>query len=209
MCGLQYVYAVERGEKPGIDLLAAPVMSGHRYANTPVYFSDVVVRTDSAARSLKDLRGARWAYNEPTSQSGYNITRYTLATRGELTGFFGEAIASGAHEQSLELLLRGEIDATAIDSTVLDQELRCRPDLAARIRVIEALGPSPIPPLVVSRSVPDPLRIRWQAIVLGMHTDPAGQGVLASGAVSRFSRVNDADYDAIREMDRVARDCRL
>jgi phosphonate transport system substrate-binding protein len=81
VCGLQYVYAVDRGERPGIDLLAAPVMRGERYRGRPIYFSDVVVRRDSPARCLADLRGTSWAYNEPTSQSGYNLPRRACAFR--------------------------------------------------------------------------------------------------------------------------------
>src|SRR5205823_6543754 len=76
VCGLQYVCSVDRGDVPGIELLAASVMRGPRYLNRPVYFSEVVVRQDHPARSLAALRGATWAYNEPTSHSGYAITRY-------------------------------------------------------------------------------------------------------------------------------------
>ena len=43
VCGLQYVRSRERGDDPGLELLAAPVMRGHRYGFAPVYFSDVVV----------------------------------------------------------------------------------------------------------------------------------------------------------------------
>jgi hypothetical protein len=36
VCGLQYVRSRERGDKPGIELLAAPVMCGRRYRLQPV-----------------------------------------------------------------------------------------------------------------------------------------------------------------------------
>jgi phosphonate transport system substrate-binding protein len=76
ICGLPYV------KKNNVDLLAAPVMSDPRYGGKPVYYSDVVVRADSSFRSFEDLRGVRWAYNEPGSHSGYNVTRYYLAKDG-------------------------------------------------------------------------------------------------------------------------------
>jgi phosphonate transport system substrate-binding protein len=204
VCGLQYVQSVDRGDVPGIELLAAPVMRGPRYANLPIYFSEVVVRKDHTARSLSDLRGATWAYNEATSHSGFAITRYVLARRGERAGFFGRVIASGAHLRSLQLLLKGAIDATAIDSTVLEQELRVRPALTDRIRVIETLGPSPIPPLVMSRSLPDSVRNALRSAVLSMHTDAAGQAVLAAARIKKFVTVVDADYDPIRHMAQIA-----
>src|SRR5689334_19349568 len=72
ICGLPYALKVDRPH-PLVELLAAPVMRGVRYQDRPVYFSDVVVRNDSAFRYFADLRGACWAYNEPGSQSGYNL----------------------------------------------------------------------------------------------------------------------------------------
>jgi hypothetical protein len=57
VCGLQYVRSRERGDEPGMELLAAPVMLGGRYGLEPVYFSDVVVRMGHAARTFDDLSG--------------------------------------------------------------------------------------------------------------------------------------------------------
>jgi phosphonate transport system substrate-binding protein len=204
VCGLQYVYAVDRGERPGVDPLCAPVMRRPRYGDRPIYYSDVVVRRASAARSLADLRGATWAYNEPTSHSGYNLPRYVLAVRGQGADFFGRTVESGAHQRSLRLVLDGTVDAAAIDSTVLERELRLHPELAGRLRVIETLGPSPIPPLVVSRTLPAPLRARLAGLLLAMHRDRDGLAVLAAAEVARFVPVAEDDYEPIRRMARVA-----
>jgi phosphonate transport system substrate-binding protein len=203
VCGLQYVRCVERVERPGVELLAAPVMRGVRYENRPIYFSDVVVRREHPAQSLGDLRDASWAYNEPTSHSGFGITRYVLAARGERGVFFSRVVESGAHERSLSLLLEDEVDATAIDSTVLEQQFRLQPDLVDRIRVVETLGPSPIPPLVVTRTLPASLRAALERALLEMHLDSVGVAVLGAGAMQQFVRVTDANYDPIRHMARV------
>jgi phosphonate transport system substrate-binding protein len=205
VCGLQYVLANDSGVLPGLQLLAAPVMCAPRYADQPVYFSEVIVRQDAAAHSLADLRGATWAYNEPTSHSGFCIMHYTLAVRGEDAGFFGRELGSGSHLRSLELLLSGDIDTTAVDSTVLEQELRSRPELAQRIRVVETLGPSPMPPVVASRALPITLRERVRAALLSMHLDAQGATILEAAAVRRFVGVADSDYDPIRHMAGVAR----
>src|SRR5262245_53502690 len=79
ICGLPYIWKADKIE-PQLELLAAPVMGLPRYQNRPIYFSDVVVHRDSPFQTFADLRGASWAYNDPHSQSGYNITRYHLAT---------------------------------------------------------------------------------------------------------------------------------
>lgn len=198
ICGLVYVLQVD--QQMPIELLVAPVMQGNRYQNQPIYFSDVIVRQESRFQSFADLRGASWAYNEPRSHSGYYLTRYSLAAKGLGSDFFGQVVASGAHQTSLQLVLRGEIDASAIDSTVLALELQRDPTLADQIRIIDSLGPSPIPPWIVSTNVPLSIRQDLRRAFLEMHTDRAGKTILAQALIDRFVPVLDSDYDPIRMM---------
>lgn len=203
ICGMPYVQKVDRAGVP-IELLAAPVMRAARYQDKPVYFSDVIVHRESNFHSFEDLWGKRWAYNEPGSHSGYNLTRFMLAQMGEYDGFFGEVSAAGSHQKALQLLLDGEIDGTAIDSTVLEIEQKNRPEISDLIRTIATWGPSPIPPWVIHKQVPADLRERIRKTLLVMESDLVGKAVLASLGMKRFARVSDADYDPIREMARMA-----
>ncbi len=203
ICGLPYVWKADRDD-PAVQLLAAPVMQHPRYEKRPVYFSDVIVRRDSRYSSFGDLRGAYWAYNEPHSHSGYNLTRYHLATLGETSGYFGQVVEAGSHLRALRMVLDGRVDASAIDSTVLELELRSDPQLGGRIRIIESLGPSPIPPWVAAKSVSPDLREAIREVFLQMHNDAEGRAILAEGQMDRFVRVEDRDYDPIREMARQA-----
>ncbi len=201
ICGLPYVCRFDQ-PNPKIELLAAPVMAGARYENRPVYFSDVVVHRDSQFQTFADLRGASWSYNEPGSQSGYNITRYHLATLGETAGFFGQVIGSGAHQQSLRLILEGKIDASAIDSTVLEWELAHRPEIGDQTRIIDRFGPSPIPPWVICTAVPLEIRQQLGQLLLGLDEEEDGRSILALGQLVRFTAVTNEDYDPIRHMAR-------
>src|SRR5436190_7389497 len=175
-------------------------MQGARYEGRPVYFSDVVVRRDSSFQSFADLRGASWAYNEPGSQSGYNLIRCHLARLGERAGYFGRVVEAGAHQASLQMVLSGAVDASAIDSIVLELELKLRPDLAPLLWVVETLGPSPIPPAVVSTRVPTPIRRSLRQVLLEMDQNEAGRRILRAGIVARFVETADAAYDPIRAM---------
>jgi phosphonate transport system substrate-binding protein len=202
ICGLPYIWKADRG-RPPLELLVAPVMRGARYQGRPVYFSDVIVRNASRFCSFADLRGATWAYNEPNSHSGHNVVRYHLATLGTTVGYFGRVIESGAHQTSLQWLLDEQIDATAIDSTVLEAEIQSRPAIGAQIRVVATLGPSPIPPWVVLRSLPQDVRVAIRATLVQMHRNPHGRALLTAGQIARFVQVDDHTYDAIREMTRL------
>lgn len=203
ICGLPYTRKADQPVPP-IRLLAAAVMQAERYQGRPIYFSDVVVRRDSCFRSFADLRGASWAYNEPNSHSGYSLTRSWLARLGETAGYFGRVVESGAHQTSLRMVVEGLVDASAIDSIVLEIELARHPELASQVRVIETLGPSPIPPMIVSTGVPDELERTLRQRFVRMHEGEEGRAVLSVAAMARFVEVADSDYDEIRVMAREA-----
>lgn len=203
LCGLPYIQKADAAAKD-IEILVVPIPDGERYLGRPVYFSDIVVRRHSAYQSLLDLRAAAWAYNEPRSHSGYNVVRAYLSEFGQNEAFFGAVFESGAHTASLEMVLRGTVDGAAIDSTVLEWILAERNHVAGRIRVIETIGPSPIPPWVISTRVPETLRSNVRCILLAMHQDSLGRDVLESGRIERFAEALDSDYDPIRRMARAA-----
>ena len=208
ICGLPYVLRADRPD-PGIELLTAPVMPGRRYRNQPIYFSDIVVHKDSQFHQFAELEGASWAYNDTHSHSGYNVVRYHLARLGRTGQYFGKVIKSGAHLASLRMILRKEVDAAAIDSVVLEIELRHRPELRSELRVIDTLGPSPIPPLVISKKMPSETGEAIRDLLVNMDTDVAGRAALAKIRLARLARVQDSDYDAIRSMYRKAKDVTL
>ena len=163
-----------------------------------MYRSDLIVREDAPYSKLEDTFGARAGWTVSHSHSGFNATRQRLARMGKERGFFGAVVMAGSHESSLQRLLAGEVDATAVDSTVLDLFAQRDPEAAQRLRTIDCFGPSPGPPWVVGRGVPEALRAEIRAALLGMAEDGAGREVLAAGLVARFAAVTDADYDPIR-----------
>ncbi len=208
ICGLPYVWKADQEPSP-IELLAAPVMRDERYRGMPVYFSEVVVRAESPYRRFEDLRGGIWAFNEPGSHSGYNIARFRMAGLELPETFFKQTVMSGSHEASLEGILAGRFDGSAIDSIVLELYLAEHPQHVSKLRSLEILGPSPIPPLVVRRSVPQELRAELKNLLLNMHKDGEGKQALAATPVARFVAVEDRQYDPIREVDQIASNVRL
>ncbi|MEM9774022.1 MAG: PhnD/SsuA/transferrin family substrate-binding protein [Chloroflexota bacterium] len=203
VCGLPYV--IKANEHAGqFDLVAAPVMQHTRYQHRPIYYSDVVVRQDSKLQTFDDLKGKRWAYNEPNSQSGYNITRYHLAVLREETGYFGRVIEAGSHLNAVDMILSGEIDAAAIDSTVLELAYEDRPELKHDLRVVDVLGPSPIPPWIINNNVPKDLRDAIKRVFWTMNMTEKGRAILSRWQIERLAPVRDADYDPIRKMAKAA-----
>ena len=198
LCGLPYVRLCR--ERPGmLRLLAAPVLDEPRYQDRPVYFSEVIVRRDDPARSFGDLRGRSWAHNDPDSFSGCLVVRHHLRQLGETEAFFGSVTFSGRHQESIRQVVRGEVDASAIDSHVLGVERLRNPDLAGELRVIAVLGPSSIPPVVASSTLPEEVQTRARQALCRLGGDPLSRGVLAGGLIRRFVPIDDRAYDEIRQ----------
>lgn len=203
LCGLPYTWKADR-ESPEIELAAAPVMQSPRYHDRPIYYSDVVVRASAEFEKFHELAGAAWAYNEPQSHSGHNMTCYQLAIRKQDRDFFSRIVEAGSHIRALKLLLEGKVDATALDSTVLDMAIHQRSLLRERIRIIATWGPSPMPPWVIRKDLPTEIRQEIRQALWSMHQVEEGRKILEPGLIKRMDRVEDGDYDPIRTMEQAS-----
>ncbi len=199
LCGLQYVHMQNRPACP-IELLVAPVLQGQRYQHRPIYYSDVIVRTDSPFSSFEELEGCTWAYNELVSHSGYNLVCYSLLERHKTLHYFGKTLATGSHLQSLQAVLDDKAHVSAIDSHLLDVLRQERPEIAAKIRIVDSFGPSTIPPLVVARGLDENRKHQIRQALISMHKEPHIAKELSKGHIERFVPVHDKDYNAIRVM---------
>jgi phosphonate transport system substrate-binding protein len=199
VCSLPYVTFERQGVAPA-EPIAAPVLQGERYGGKPIYYSDVIVHRDSDAKSFLDLRGRSWSFNEPLSQSGYGITRFHLVSIGETDGFFSEVIDAGFHEESVRMVAGGRVDASAIDSQVLAIEMREHPEVTEQIKVIDALGPSTIQPVAVSKRFDREFRDAVAEVMVTFHEADRGRAILDLGLVDRWVPMAASDYDDIRAM---------
>jgi phosphonate transport system substrate-binding protein len=95
----------------------------------------------------------------------------------------------------MRLVADGTYDASAIDSHLLAVMRRRAPQLISSLRVIDSIGPSPIQPVVAADHVPADVRKAMADALTSMR----GRSLL-DAHVSRYERVTDADYDAIRAM---------
>jgi ABC-type phosphate/phosphonate transport system substrate-binding protein len=197
LCGLPYV-RLKRENAAAVEAIAAPIVQGDRYDDRPVYFSDVIVPAKSPAATFGDLRGRSWAYNEPDSHSGYLITLWTLVEMDETPAFFDRWEMTRFHQESVRLVAAAQVEGSAVDSQVLDVEMRDHPELAERIRVIGTLGPSTIQPLVATAAVTAELRQEVTDIVVSLGTIENDRGSLSAGAVERFVAIDDSAYGDIR-----------
>jgi phosphonate transport system substrate-binding protein len=191
ICGLPFA-RYQRINAKQLAILVAPVMAETRYQNRPLYFSDVIVQATGGLTTFEDLAGKTFCYNDLGSNSGYNLLRQRLIQSRLPHRFFGKVIPSGSHQRSIQWVAEGLADCAAIDSTVLEQELRDIPELMTKLRVIESIGPCPIPPIVVAQRLGSEVIDQLRSALL--QPDITLRMAMAKAHVKCFVAVEAKDY---------------
>lgn len=213
VCGLPYVHNFAKGN---YELIAIPVMSMKKgafpdargYEDVPgKYYSYTIVRKDSPLKTWADLKGKSYAFNELSSNSGYNLPRAKLVSLGARDWkYFSRVVASGSHEESIRLVASGAVDASSVDSLVLDFDRVAKDASALNVRIIEHLGPAGIPPVVISTKADPSIRKPMMDVLLSMHKDPEGRKILSRALMTRFDPPADHNFDDIRAYEKAAID---
>ena len=197
VCGLPYV--IDRA-KFGEELLVAPQV----YEEGPVYYSYVIVPSDSRVERFEQLRGKRYAFSDPLSNSGYLVPTYMLARMGETpSGFFKRYIFTYSHSANVEAVAVKLVDGASVDSYVYDYLAATNPALTSRTKIIHRSPPHGITPVVIRKETGRRLKEQIRKVFLGMHEDPKGREILKNMMIRRFVVVPDSLFNSIREMRRV------
>ncbi|GAB4303456.1 MAG: phosphate/phosphite/phosphonate ABC transporter substrate-binding protein [Desulfuromonadia bacterium] len=190
---------VEGHDRFGLKLLAMPLVNGR-----PVYHSLIIVHRDSPYRRLDDLRGKRFAFTDPKSNSGTIVPTAMLARMGETpASFFGSTTFTYGHDRSVRGVAEKLVDGAAVDSLIYEYMRRTSPDIVSRTRVIVTSEPYGIPPVVVRRSLPNGLTEQLRQAFLTIHLDPDGKKILKGMMIDRFVEGDERNYDSIRVLSRI------
>jgi len=193
VCGGPYVDGKKEFD---MELLAAPMA----YGDT-AYYSYIIVNKNSPFQQLSDLRGKRFAFTDPLSNSGKLVPTYMLARMKETPdSFFGKYSYIGSHDKAIKAVAEGVVDGAAVDSLIWEYANKTAPKFTSQTRVILKSPPYGIPPVVVPKGLDPGLKERLRKIFLEAHTDPKGADILRKMHIDRFVMIDDKAYDSIREM---------
>jgi phosphonate transport system substrate-binding protein len=193
ICGAPYI---ENKRNFGAELLVAPQVDG-----SPFYRSFIIVHRDSDILSFDDLKGRRFAFTDPKSNSGKLYPTYLLARNGQkLEDFFGNYVYSYSHNKSIELVSKKEVDGAAVESLIYEYMLEKKSPYVQQTRVIDQSQYFGSPPLVSTTKTSTFIKEKITEIMLNMHKDPRGGEILAGMLIEKFVRGKDKNYDSIRDM---------
>jgi ABC-type phosphate/phosphonate transport system substrate-binding protein len=190
MCGLPFSRSLPRPE-----LIAAPVPSPPDFRGLPQYWSEMVVRRDSAFRSIEDTFGGRIALTVPDSQSGCLAAMYYLMGIADRFPLYREIITPQVTPLgAMSAVVDGAADVAPIDSYAFSLLQKYRRDLTSQLRSVARTAPTPIPPLVASRPGFEALT----ATFLEAHKIATIAPMMWDLLLERFVRPDPATYDVLR-----------
>jgi phosphonate transport system substrate-binding protein len=183
--------------KFGAELLVAPQSYGQ-----PFYHAYIIVHKDSPIKDMAGLKGKKFAFTDPKSNTGKLVPTYMVAKEFSKTPeqFFSEVIYTRSHDKSVESVAKKIVDGASIDSLIYDYAAKKNPVYTSETKIIRKSPPYGIPPVIVRKDIDPVLREKIKNIFLNMHTDPEGKAILDGIMVDKFIVPKDADYNTVREM---------
>lgn len=168
------------------------------------YRSAIVVRRDDPATTIADLAGRRVAFNGTDSQSGYNTLRAAIAPLAERGRFFGEAIRSGAHRDSLRMVASGEADCAALDGVTFALTASAVPEEVAGVKVLDWTPSAPSLPYITAMDTSEDDIARLRAGLAAACADPDAAAARQALLLDGFDVRPLDDYAVIDAMERDA-----
>ncbi len=177
-----------------MQLLAAPQVNGET-----IYYSYLIVPSDSPSQSIMDLQGKVFAFTDPISLSGRMYPTYLVQSLGyNPEDFFSRTFFTYNHDEAIRAVANKLADGAAVDSLVYEFALARDPGLGQKIRVIHRSPPFGIPPVVVSPRLDESIKLELQKAILNMGATAEGREALESIGVEKFTTIEDQAYDSVR-----------
>jgi phosphonate transport system substrate-binding protein len=201
-----YVQAVERA---GVEAMVVVAPFGDK--SQAGYTSKIIVKAGSPLKNLQDLRGKTFAFVDPSSTSGNYVptlelmnafpgmTNEDFHTNGR---FFSSVSYSGRHQNGLQAVLNGDVDAVPVASDILDGELSAGRVKESDFTVIHQSPLIPNAPISIRKDLPEDLKAKVKQFFLGYTNQDYFTFMLGWPPERKpeFVEADDKDLDYVRDL---------
>lgn len=180
-----------------LELLAAPRVHGQ-----PYYQAYLIVNKNSGIKNFEQLRGKKFAFSDPLSNTGYKYVVKLLKDRGYTPdSYFSKTIFTYAHDYSIQTVARRLVEGATVDGLVYDYILAKEPERLKDIVVIHKSPQFGIPPFVFPKNADQNLVKKVREILVNMDKDPKGKKILQDLQIDSFEIVDPEIYKSIESFN--------
>jgi phosphonate transport system substrate-binding protein len=192
ICGYPFVQ-----NQPRLALLGVPLHRGR-----PLYQSYLITEAGNRAEDLDGLRGRSHAFSDPDSNSGFLVTRWLLARRGQRPdGFFARTFFAYGHRNVIRAVGTGLAQSGSVDGYVFEVMAEREPHLTGPTRVLARSDWHGFPPVCCLASARGSRVSQAIAAALeDMPRSPLGARILATLHLDGWVSGEPAWFEGIARM---------
>jgi phosphonate transport system substrate-binding protein len=181
--------------KLGVEVLARP----ENLDGISSYYGLIFVRKNSGIKNAEDMQGKRFVFVDKATTAGYLIALHYFKKHGikNYKTYFKETYFAGTHEDAIYDVLNGKADIGSAKNTVFDRLEDSDKRITKELLMIEKSPEVPENGLAVRKDLDDSIKMKLKSILLDMHKDPEGAGVLKEFGTRRFIETKNSDYGAV------------
>jgi phosphonate transport system substrate-binding protein len=182
---------------------AESVLKAERYGETS-YKGQILVKSSSGIKSIKDLNGKKVAYVDPASTSGHILAKKMFMDAGVKPA---EEVFAGKHDVVVTMVYQGQVDAGAAyyspkdpSGKILDARSRVLtqfPDVEQKVSILALTDSIPNDPIVVRKGLPADMKIKIRDAFLACVKDNQDAFKAVNNSTG-LAPVTDKEYDTLR-----------
>ena len=191
-----FTYALAHS-KLGVEPIARPV----NLDGSSTYYGMIFVRKDSGIKSIKDMKGKRFAFVDKATTAGFLLPLEYFKKHGveNYKTFFKETYFAGTHQDAIYDVLNKKADIGAAKNTIFYRLAAKDKRLLEELVILERSPDVPENGLAVRKDIDTAIKLKLKQALINMHTDPEGISVLKKFGARKFINTSDDDYSSVYE----------
>lgn len=191
-----FTYALAHS-KLGVEPIARPV----NLDGSSTYYGMIFVRKNSGIKSIKDMKGKRFAFVDRATTAGFLLPLAYFNKHGvkDYKTYFKETYFTGTHQGSIYDVLNKKADIGAAKNTIFYRLAAKDKRLLDELIILKRSPDVPENGLAVTKNIDNTIKRKLKQALINMHTDPEGIKLLRKFGATKFIETSDDDYASVYE----------